>query len=140
VTVIDELECAGEHEAEIFWHFAEQCEVEAAENRLSISREDVKLLMTMPLQARCEIYRGSENPILGWNSRRFDERVASPSARATLKINGVVRLATHMTLMFNGAASQDPKSERQGSGAARRVVASTAEPASVLERQWRGQA
>ncbi|MGH8176624.1 MAG: alginate lyase family protein [Steroidobacter sp.] len=126
VTVVDELLCSREHDLEIFWHFAEQCAIEAADNRLSIRRDDVELTMTLPMQARCEIFRGSEEPVLGWNSRRFDERVACCSVRAAVRIQGDTRLVTHMSVRFRRAPASsvlphcEQESSERGAPVARR--------------------
>ena len=76
LTVTDELRCRGRHLVELFWHFAEECAVETSGSvirasrggrrvQLSPSRENVDTMLLF----------GSEEPIGGWVSRRFGEKV-----------------------------------------------------------------
>jgi hypothetical protein len=106
LTVVDELCCRGEHEVELFWHLAEHCDAAGRDNQFSIRSDDVELRMTLPAQARCEILRGSEEPIAGWRSLRFDERLATTTVRAALRIAGNTRLVTHLALRFLQSAPE----------------------------------
>lgn len=104
--VIDDLFCASEHDVEMYWHFSEDSAVELLENRASVRRANVEMGMIMPAKALCEIFSGSQEPTLGWTSRHFDERGASPTLRARLRICGDTRLVTDMTVVLNGTLTK----------------------------------
>jgi Heparinase II/III-like protein len=117
VTVVDKLVCSGEHYVEMFWHLAEHCTVEAADNRVSICRDDVELSIVLPEQTACEVIYGSEDPVLGWRSPRFDERLPSHCIRAALRINGDAQLVTRMVVRFKREPQFGARSKgRQGIG------------------------
>jgi hypothetical protein len=121
LTIIDELICDGPHDVEMFWHFAEECKLELIDGRISIRRGCVELMLTTPPQARCEIFRGSQTPLLGWSSPRFDERRPSPTVRAALRIDGSARYVTQIAVLFQtpnaDAPFADPFGGRMHSGA-----------------------
>lgn len=98
LTVIDELFCDDRHDVEIFWHFAEACVVQCADGCVSASNEEAQLRMSLPSGMACQLHRGSEAPLLGWISRRFDERGACPTVRACAQIHGPARFVTTMSV------------------------------------------
>jgi len=46
--------------------------------------------------ARWEIIRGSEDPKLGWRSRRFNHKQPIATLRITAEINGTSTISTHL--------------------------------------------
>lgn len=99
--VTDELLGSGEHEVEMFWHFAEACTVLANGRDVRVSCGDVLLSMTLPKQLRCNVYRGVERPQpTGWISRSFDSRVPTTTLIARGRIDGAARLITRFNLDF----------------------------------------
>lgn len=99
MTVIDELACDGEHDVELFWHFSEQCEVQLDGNEATVRRGGIGLKVAMPGQVRCALFRGCEDPPLGWRSLKFDQRFPSPTLLAVFRIGGAARLATTMAML-----------------------------------------
>ena len=87
VTVVDEIFCRGAHTIEMFWHFAEACEVRLDGARLTARRERAQLEMQLPQGMRYELVRGREDAPLGWISRRFDQRLPT----TTLAVRGATR-------------------------------------------------
>jgi hypothetical protein len=76
LTVTDELHCRKSHTVEIFWHFAEDCQVEAAGPIVRACRDGRWLeLSTEKQKIDTMILSGTDNPIGGWVSRRFGEKV-----------------------------------------------------------------
>jgi hypothetical protein len=76
LTVSDRLSAKGEHEYVWHWHFAETVAV-AVEPGCVVARvPGWRVEMTVP--AGCEaprLFHGSERPIAGWISRRFERKV-----------------------------------------------------------------
>jgi hypothetical protein len=104
VTVVDELFCRASHTVEMFWHFAEACEVTLDGTRATACKDGAKLSLEVPQGMRCEVVRGRESAPLGWVSRRFDQRVPA----ATLLVQGVARGNTRLTtrIEFSTAAAR----------------------------------
>ena len=100
VTVVDEISCAGGHEVELLWHFAEHCTVAREGDRVVARCGPAELSMSLPAGMRYEIFLGSEDPPLGWVSRRFDERHPCWTVVATARTRGDTRLVTTMTTSF----------------------------------------
>ena len=99
--VTDELLGSGQHEVEMFWHFAEQCSVLANGRNVRVSCDDVLLSITLPKELRCNVYRGVERPQpSGWISRSFDSKVPATTVVARGKIDGGARLVTRFNLDF----------------------------------------
>jgi hypothetical protein len=62
--------------------------------------------MQMPQGMRCELVRGREAVPLGWVSRRFDQRTASPTVLVQGAIRGNARLLTRIELSIATARSE----------------------------------
>jgi hypothetical protein len=96
VTVIDEFQCAGEHDVETFWHFAEHCDVHLDGGRVVARSGPAELDLTLAAGMQYQLFHGSEDPPLGWVSRRFDERQPCATVRGAARIRGDTRLVTTM--------------------------------------------
>jgi hypothetical protein len=103
VTVVDELFSRTSHAVEMFWHFAEGCEVALDDTRARVGRGPVQLTIHLPQGLRCELVRGREAAPLGWVSRRFDQRTPSPTLLVQGAIRGNARLVTRMELSIAAA-------------------------------------
>ena len=91
IVVEDTIESEDEHEVELFFHCAEDCQVEAIEGGYVIGRQDVpavKLVLPVVAGASAEVHRGSLAPTLGWVSRSFDSRVPSSTIVWRARIMG----------------------------------------------------
>jgi heparinase II/III-like protein len=111
ITVIDELFSRASHEVEMFWHFAEGCEVTLDNGRATVRRGNTELTMQLPQGMRYELVRGREAAPLGWISRRFDQRSPSPTVLVQGAIRGNARLLTRIELA--GARAAPARSFRQ---------------------------
>jgi hypothetical protein len=111
ITVVDELFGRAEHALEMFWHFAEGCEVTLDGEQATVRRGTAQLTMQLPPGLRCELVRGREAVPLGWISRRFDERVPSPTLALHGAIRGNVRLVTRieLTVAARAAPARPPR-------------------------------
>ena len=75
IAVTDTLDCKGEHVVEMFWHFAEDCEVSYSEGIIVARKHGVALRLVCPADMQVRLVRGADNPPLGWVSRSFDVKV-----------------------------------------------------------------
>jgi hypothetical protein len=99
--VTDELLGSGEHEVEMFWHFAEHCTVEANDSGVRVSCGKVQLSMALPKELRCDVQRGVELPQpCGWISRSFDSKEPTTTVVARGRVAGAARLVTRFVLDF----------------------------------------
>jgi hypothetical protein len=63
----DSLEMAAEHEVELFFHCAEQCAVEETADGYALTRDGIRVELSLPPGGTSEVVRG-------WVSRSFDRR------------------------------------------------------------------
>jgi hypothetical protein len=70
----DQLTCKAGHEVQRFWHFGENCRVEDGANGVMVrsGAKTVRLILDSPFPPARNLYKGSEQPLCGWVSRRFD--------------------------------------------------------------------
>lgn len=106
LTVVDEIFCRESHAVEMFWHFAEACEVTLDGARATARRGGSQLTMQLPQGTRCELVRGREVAPLGWVSRRFDQRTPSPTLLVQAMTRGNARLVTRIELSIVAARTQ----------------------------------
>lgn len=109
IVVKDILECRGDHDVALHWHFGENCRVEANAHGLLASGTSTSLNMRCGFGGAAELLRCSEAPIGGWISRRFDEK--SPIATAVWRgrIHGRTEIETviELTLPATAAGNRD---------------------------------
>ena len=103
LTVVDEIFCRESHAVEMFWHFAEACEVTLEGDRATARSGGAHLTMQLPQGTRRELVRGREAAPLGWVSRRFDQRTPSPTLLVQGMIRGNARLVTRIELSISTA-------------------------------------
>lgn len=86
VSVTDHIHCAAAHTIEIFWHFSQECRVTLHDGMARAARDGVGIELRWPAQLRARLVKGSVDPILGWVSQRFDDKVPAD----TLVVSGTV--------------------------------------------------
>jgi hypothetical protein len=99
--VVDTLECRGSHAIERCWHFSEDCDV-SVEGASVIAENNgltVRIVAEDP-STRIVCLTGSENPIGGWVSRRFDKKVPSTSVYFADDINSFTVLRARISCRF----------------------------------------
>jgi len=97
--VVDVLECHHSHDVELFWHFAEYCEVELTNRVVCASNNGHKLHMHFdPVVETTTILRGNEIAPAGWISRHMDEKTPITTVRNAVKITGSARIVTDIRL------------------------------------------
>jgi Heparinase II/III-like protein/Heparinase II/III N-terminus len=75
VRITDQIHCAAPHAIEIFWHFAGGCRLTLDGEVASATRDGVALELRWPATLLARVVRGSVDPIQGWISQRFDQKV-----------------------------------------------------------------
>jgi hypothetical protein len=104
VKVEDILECSGEHEVALHWHFAEGCHAETVGQTLHIARRDKGLHMSCHFGNGPQLHCASTAPIAGWISRSFDSKAGIATAAWRGTIRGTSTIVTEITLL-EGASS-----------------------------------
>ena len=104
VNVEDILECSGEHEVALHWHFAEGCHAETVGQTLHIARRDKGLHMSCHFGNGPQLHCASTAPIAGWISRSFDSKAGIATAAWRGTIRGTSTIVTEITLL-EGASS-----------------------------------
>jgi len=95
--VTDTLEGKGQHQVEMFWHFAEDCIVSLQAGMLQTHVDDrVGLQISCPEGLEVRLIRGDEHLPLGWISRSFDNKVPC----TTLMVSGRVPAGWCGTTVF----------------------------------------
>ena len=98
VVVKDILECFGEHEVALHWHFGENCQVRAEGGRLSAQAGQRGLRMACGFGNGPELLQCSMTPIAGWISRKFDEKAGITTAVWRGRIRGTTEIVTEIAL------------------------------------------
>ncbi|WP_419176481.1 alginate lyase family protein [Desulfosediminicola sp.] len=70
--VVDNIRTGGSCEGEWFYHLHPGCEVSCEENKVFITNGNVKLEMEIDKSLSLSLYKGSEEPLLGWFSKSFN--------------------------------------------------------------------
>jgi hypothetical protein len=99
VVIEDTLQTAGEHSVELFFHCSEHCRVDRARDGYAISQAGKTLFLSLPQGkgASSEVYYGSDVPLLGWVSRRFDEKQPAPTIAWRARLTGDSVLRSEIT-------------------------------------------
>jgi hypothetical protein len=98
VVVEDNLQMAGEHDIELFFHCSELCRVNAAPGSYVLSQAGRTLTLRLPQAegATWRVYHGSVAPISGWVSRRFDDKQPAPTIAWQSRLKGETVLCTEI--------------------------------------------
>ena len=118
--VRDELECHGEHQLELPWHFAECCEVRLDRGTLVARNGPAVLHMTLPSAASWQLVRGQDDPPLGWISRAFDSKSPTITLLGALAVRGTTTLTTELRVDLvtaRDALSERPRASARSVGA-----------------------
>lgn len=97
--VRDTLECRREHEVELHWHFAEDCQARAAGHAVEIESAGVRLRLEGPRALEPpRVVIGREHPPLGWVSRALGVKVPAPTVVCRGRV-GAGRLETRIRVI-----------------------------------------
>jgi hypothetical protein len=98
LVVEDSLEMSQAHDIELFFHCDERCRVDAVEGGFVLERDGITATLTLPPSGTSELYRGSQAPIAGWVSRRFDRREPSTTIVWRARLAAPALLRTEIAL------------------------------------------
>jgi hypothetical protein len=98
ISIEDSFRCAARHEVELFFHMHEDATVlGVSDGEAQIGWRHRKIVFSSPdRNARWEILKGSDNPKLGWRSRRFNQKQPIPTLRIRVEIDGSNTIRTHL--------------------------------------------
>jgi hypothetical protein len=99
VLVLDRVECSKGHRVELFWHLAENCLAErAGAHSLLVTGRSRSIRLRLPDLPGSDwrLLRGSLDPIAGWVSRRFDEKVPTTTVLWCCSIHGPAEFMTEI--------------------------------------------
>jgi hypothetical protein len=98
VSIEDSFQCSGRHEVELFFHMHEEAAVLGVKDgETQVSWRGRNIVFSSPdRNSRWEIVRGSENPRLGWRSRRFNQKLPIATLRISAEIDGPTTIRTHL--------------------------------------------
>jgi len=95
VVIEDNLQMEGEHDIDLFFHCSERCQAEPTANGFTLRQGDRTISLTLPQAAGAsvKVYHGSTEPVQGWVSRRFDQKLPAAAIvwHARLASNVVLR-------------------------------------------------
>ncbi|HTV09551.1 MAG TPA: alginate lyase family protein [Candidatus Aquilonibacter sp.] len=98
----DNFQCLGVHVSELFFHFHEDTQVvKTGDSDLElIWRGHTIRLASFGCNARYEVVSGSDNPILGWRSRQFNQKQPISTLRIAAEIVGSSTIHTHLDIIL----------------------------------------
>jgi hypothetical protein len=100
VSINDSFQCAGRHEVELFFHMHEEAAVRSVSNgEAQVDWHGRHIVFSSPdCGGRWEIIRGSDDPKLGWRSRRFNQKQPIPTLRICTEIDGPTKIHTDLRI------------------------------------------
>lgn len=98
VAIEDRLEMSGTHEVELLFHCSERCSVEAGAGGFTIAQGSKAMVLALPQgqAASIQLYRGSLRPLLGWVSRAYDRKEASPTIVWRARLQGICLIRSEL--------------------------------------------
>jgi len=100
LVVEDEIIAKGDHEVSIHWHLGEQCHIEAlGNNRYEVDCGAGKVVMDLDSRLDVELFRGSEEPKLGWVSRGYHSKKPSTTLVGRCRCEGSLSLVTRVFMV-----------------------------------------
>ncbi len=98
VVIEDSLQMAGRHDIGIFFHCSERCQVEPAAEGFTLRQDGRTVALKLPQieDASAQVFQGSTEPIMGWVSRGFDQKLPAPTIAWQARLTGNVVLRTEI--------------------------------------------
>ena len=108
LTVVDTVTSSSTHTARLAWHLGPEVAVELHEDRAELSWPSPGGLQTarllLPPELVWTVHRGEAQPVLGWYSPGFGERVPSTTLMGTATWSGRLGLTTVIAMASAGNA------------------------------------
>ena len=99
LTVLDEIVAREHHGVQIFFHFAEDCQVASAgSNRLVISAQGGTVVLVIDTRLTVKLLTGSEEPIAGWVSRLYHDKQSTTTVIASGECYGTVQFTSSIIM------------------------------------------
>src|SRR5262245_34398538 len=100
LVITDRLECQGSHDIELFFHFSEKCQVrQAGPSSFEALNCNKRLAIRIDSQLEPQLYRGCEQPTLGWVSRTFGVKEPSFTLVGRATITSCSQFRTEISAM-----------------------------------------
>jgi hypothetical protein len=99
IDITDILECKENHAVERWWHFSEKCNVAIRDGAVHAENQGITIRLS-PGFGSARLYHGSEEPIAGWVSRRYDVKVPTTSVCIRSNIQGMTELHTTIECFY----------------------------------------
>jgi len=112
LAVDDELLCSGTHNAQIFWHFAPECQVVCADGLITAERDGMRVQLEPPESLAVTLVHGrdpgpagngGEGP-LGWVSDGFDLKAPATTVVFAGHIRGDTRFQSRLRILRSPAS------------------------------------
>jgi hypothetical protein len=98
IEVTDTLRCDGSHDARRSWHFAEDCQVQAAGTGLKVTAGTTQVwLEPMELLSAAQVHRAGAADQGGWISRQFGRKQPGTTVHWHAPVKGHTTLRTRIT-------------------------------------------
>jgi hypothetical protein len=100
VSIEDRFSCTGRHHVELFFHMHQEATVHSVRSgEAQVQWREENIHFSSPDRtAYWEIIRGSDNPKLGWRSRRFNCKQPTPTLRIHKEIEGTTTICTNLRI------------------------------------------
>jgi hypothetical protein len=100
LNIEDSFQCVDQHQVELFFHIHEDAEVlSVSDGEAQVNWRGRRIVFSSPDgNARWEVLHGSDNPKLGWRSRRFNHKEPIATLRIRAEINGSSSICTHVRI------------------------------------------
>jgi Heparinase II/III-like protein/Heparinase II/III N-terminus len=98
LVITDRLGCERAHDIELFFHFSEKCQVrQVGPGSFESLNRSKRISIRVDSRFKPQLYRGCEEPILGWVSRTFGVKEASFTLVARAPIIGSSQFLTEIS-------------------------------------------
>ena len=94
--IVDDLNCRGSHLLESFFHMHPEVEVEGAGSRFYLNREDMSVVLEFDGAWNIKVFRGRNNPPMGWYSPSYNFKIPTTTICCTRTITGPFLSRTRM--------------------------------------------
>lgn len=95
LTVCDEIVARDDHQVQLFFHVAENCDVARVDaHRLVIAAQGGTVVLVIDSRLTVELLTSTETPIAGWVSRRYHQRQPTTTVMASGRCHGSVQFTS----------------------------------------------
>ena len=78
ITIEDRIGAKNRHTVAQYFHFSPDCEIQmVSPNRWRVINSDTAIQLTLDRRLDCKVLKGADNPISGWSSKSYDQKLPS---------------------------------------------------------------